>query len=256
MLNKQITISNLKISYIDEGEGEPVLILHGWGANKEMFSSVVAHLSKKYRVVVPDLPGFGESQEPPKAWCVADYGVFADEFIKTLGLKNAVWMAHSFGGRIVLKIAPWCTYAPKKIILVASAGIKPKRGPKYYVKVYSYKLAKRLLTLPGLSRFTKKAYDRFRSKAGSTDYKNASDVMRATLSLTVNEDLRGNLPKIKQSTLLVWGDCDSATPISDARLMESLLPDCGLAVLEGGTHFAFLEQNGRFLNIIDYFLEH
>ena len=80
-------------------------------------------------------------------------------------------------------------------------------------------------------------------------------MMRKCLVMAVNEDLTDLLPKIKQDTLLIWGDKDTATPISDAKIMEEKLPSSGLAVLSGAGHFSFLEQPQIFRNIMRAYFE-
>ena len=92
--------------------------------------------------------------------------------------------------------------------------------------------------------------DDWRSRQGSADYRNASPMMRQCMVMAVNEDLTDLLPKIKQDTLLIWGDKDTATPISDAKLMEEKIPGSGLAVLKGCGHFSFLENPTVFKSIM------
>ena len=95
----------------------------------------------------------------------------------------------------------------------------------------------------------------WRSRQGSADYRNATPIMRQCLVMAVNEDLRHLMPQIKQETLLIWGDADTATPIGDAKIMDSLIPDSGLAVLKGAGHFSFLEQPAVFANIMRTYLQ-
>ena len=93
------------------------------------------------------------------------------------------------------------------------------------------------------------------SRMGSADYKAASPLMRKVLVNTVNEDLTDLLPGIRQSTLLIWGTLDTATPISDAETMERLIPDAGLARIEGAGHFSFLENPPLYNAILAAFLK-
>ena len=79
-------------------------------------------------------------------------------------------------------------------------------------------------------------------------------MMRAILSKVVNEDLCHLMPKIKASTLLFWGDRDTATPLSDAKRMESLIADAGLVVAQGAGHFSFLEQADLYYRVVRSFL--
>ena len=77
--------------------------------------------------------------------------------------------------------------------------------------------------------------------------------MKAVLSKVVGEDLRRVLPSIKAPTLLFWGTADTATPLSDALIMEKLIPDAGLVKVEGGTHFSFLEAPALYSSVLASF---
>ena len=78
--------------------------------------------------------------------------------------------------------------------------------------------------------------------------------MRKTFVKVIQLDLSEKYEQMKQSTLLIWGDADTETPVWMAREMEKKIPDCGLVLLEGGSHFAFLEQAERFNRIVRFFL--
>lgn len=79
-------------------------------------------------------------------------------------------------------------------------------------------------------------------------------MMRAVMSRCVNEDLRSVMPSIKASTLLIWGEEDTATPLSDARTMEKLIPDAGLVAFPGCGHYSFLDNPRGFKAVISSFL--
>jgi pimeloyl-ACP methyl ester carboxylesterase len=136
---------------------------------------------------------------------------------------------------------------PPKAVLFNSAGIKRQRGLKVRLKVYTYKALKFLL------RPFPKLLERYRAGKGSDDYRAASPVMKASMSKLLSADLTSGLPAIKPPTLLIWGEDDTATPLSDGRKMERLIPDAGLAVLPGG-HWAFLERLPHTMRILDSFL--
>ena len=247
-----VTIDQLQIHYEVKGEGPDVVLLHGWGAELGTFRSIQESLSRYFRVYAIDLPGFGKSSEPPVPWGVEEYTQFVRKFFQELGIETPILMGHSNGGRISIQYAS--QYPVKKMILVNSAGIKPKRKPQYYVKVYTYKLVKHVLRIPGLHLYRDRVLTYMKGRVGSTDYKSVSGVMQQTLVRVVNTDLRHLLPGIRCSTLLVWGQNDTATPVADGKLMESLLPDAGLVVLNAG-HFSYLERPQEFDIIVNKFLE-
>lgn len=252
-VEKNIRIDNLNINYVDIGEGKTIVLFHGWGANKEAFTPIIQRLSGFMRVVALDFPGFGKSDEPDEVWDVERYASFMQRFLKEADCEGAMWLGHSFGGRVIIKLFEKMAVKPEKIVLVDSAGIKPKRGLDYYVKVYSYKLGKKILKLPVINKTG--LYEKLVKNAGSSDYKVLSDNMRATMSKVVNEDLRSYLPKINVPVLLIWGDKDTATPLSDAQVMDSLLPDSGIVVLEGAGHFSYLDYPGKFFAALEYFVK-
>ncbi len=245
-----------KIAYSRYGSGEKLLvILHGWGCNKEMFSGIAEHFADRYTVVVPDLCGFGESPEPSGPLSVDGYTDIIVDFITHLGFESVSLMGHSYGGRIIIKLSSRdaLPFTVEKIMLVGSAGIKPKKSLSERLSLMVYKCGRRVLSLPPLKKLFPNAVDNWRKRRGSADYNSASEVMKKTLVLAVNEDLRKNLPKITVPTLLFWGEKDDATPLSDAKIMEKLLPDAGLVVLKGGTHYSFLENTPYFLRVGDAF---
>ena len=96
--------------------------------------------------------------------------------------------------------------------------------------------------------------DRLRSRVASTDYLNASEEMRATFRLVIGQDLTDRLPRIKATTLLVWGEQDGDTPLWMAHRMEELIPDAGLAVFEGAGHYSYADDPVRFGSVARLFL--
>lgn len=252
-----INLNGINVNYIIQGENKKneVILLHGWGASIDAFLPVYKYLSKDYKVYVIDMPGFGKSEEPPKNYFVLDYAKVILEFIKRLEIKNPTLIGHSFGGRVIMKLVGELGFTPKNIVLVDSAGVKPRRKPSYYFKVYSYKLAKNTVKFLFNKEKAEKIINDMRKKHGSTDYKNASDTMRSVFINVVNEDLRYTLKNIKVPTLIIWGEKDLDTPLKDAKIIESLVPDSGLVVLKGAGHYSYLDNLNEFLIIIDNFLK-
>ena len=252
----QKTIDGLNINYSDCGAGDLVLLLHGWGSNIELFASMTAILSQKYRVVAPDMPGFGLSEEPKEPWCVDDYVDFVLKFLEDFKPEKLIVLGHSFGGRVIIKMASRdLPFEIEKVILVDSAGVKPEKTLMQKVRQRSYKIGRRVLeTAPAKALFPD-ALEEFRLSHGSADYNSATPVMRQTLVKTVNEDLRELMPNMKMPVLLVWGENDDATPLSDAKIMESLMPEAGIVTLKGAGHYSFLEQQFTFNKVLASFLE-
>lgn len=248
-------LNHLKINYEASGEGQPVVLLHGWGASIKTMEIVHNYLKNHCKVYSLDLPGFGQSDEPPFPWELSHYADLVEQFLNQMQITNPIMIGHSFGGRIIIKLAGEKQLPIKKIILVDSAGVKPKRTMKYYAKVYTYKLIKKTFQLPFVKPFTAKLFERVKGKFGSADYKNASEIMRQVMVKVVNEDLRHLLPKVKPPTLLIWGENDQATPVSDGKLMEKLIPDAGLVVFQNAGHYSYLDKFNEFAIVVASFLK-
>ncbi len=110
----------------------------------------------------------------------------------------------------------------------------------------TFKLLRAASRWRGCLRASRRALERRVARRGSEDYRAASGALRASMVRLVNADLRPQLAQLSPSTLIIWGELDSETPLGDARLMERLIPDAGLVVFEGSGHFAYAEQPDRF----------
>ena len=248
-----IEVDGYNICYKISGDGDDtVVMLQGWGTDLGVYDSVAAAINDKYRFVQFDLPGFGGSDEPKEPWNVDAYADFFCRFMEALDIKKATLIGHSYGGRIIIKLAARDSipFEIKNIVLIDSAGIMPKRSFKQKFNIKKYKLIKKIVNVKVIYALFPELIDDWRSRQGSADYRNASPMMRQCMVMAVNEDLTALLPKIKQDTLLIWGDKDTATPISDAKLMEEKIQSSGLAVLKGCGHFSFLENPAVFKSIM------
>ncbi|MBD5275493.1 MAG: alpha/beta hydrolase [Bacteroides sp.] len=241
-MDKTIEIDGVSLHYRDSGEEtlKPVIIMHGWGCNVDTVASIENIFRGKMRVLNVDLPGHGQSTEPPSVWGVEDFTAMMEKFISKLGLAHPSLVGHSFGGRISLLLSSRNDVG--KVLLVDAAGIKPKRGFNYYRKVYTFKAIKNLLMLVLGREKGMEAVEKMRAKKGSADYRSSSPRMRAVMSRCVNEDLKHVMPAIKAPTLLIWGEDDTATPLSDAITMKRLIPNAGLVSFPGCGHYSFLDN--------------
>lgn len=252
-----VEINGLNINYNDYGTGKPVLFLHGWGSSLDVWTRISEFLKSKggYRIVALDFPGCGKSPLPESPLELDDYTNLVVGFCRYLKIENPIILGHSNGGRVTLSLLGQGLMKAEKIVLFGSAGIKSKSSPKKTLKIAAFKTAKFFLTLPIIKNYTEELLAQTRNYFGSSDYNNAPEVMRKTLVSLVNSDISNLLPNIKCPTLLIWGSNDTATPISDAKKMEKLIPDAGLCVLDGCSHFAFIERPYDVEIILDSFLK-
>ena len=225
----EITVRGIKISYARyDGDGVPVLLLHGWGASKKAMQCLFDFIKSIGRSVISlDFPYFGESDAPPSDWGVYDYANITREFMLALGVGKAVILGHSFGGRVGIILAADFDMA-EKLVLVDSAGLKPRRGIRYKTKVLCYKIKKKL-------KLVKKG-------AGSADYNALPEFMKPVFVRVVNTHLDKTLKNISVPTLIVWGRNDKDTPMYMAKKFEKKIKDSGLVVLENAGHFSYADK--------------
>lgn len=254
------TINGTEVSYRIEGEGENrVLLLHGWGCSMELMQPVADALKQDHQVLLLDFPGHGESGRPPEPWGVPEYAACLVELLKQLSFIPCSVVAHSFGCRVAAWLEAEHSGFFSRIVFTGAAGIRPrateeskKRGDRYR-KLKGYcETAKKI---PVLGRAAAGWEEKLRQKYGSRDYNALDDEMRKTFVRVINQDLTELYGRFHASTLLIWGDCDTETPLWMAQEMEKRIPDAGLVILENGTHFAYLEQAGRFNTIVRHFLK-
>lgn len=250
------TVNGLEINYVLEGEGELVVLLHGWGSNITLFDNLIHLLSTKYRVLAFDMPGFGQSDEPEDIWDVDNYTDFVIDFVKEFSGGKITFLGHSFGGRVIFKMNARenLPFEIEKIILVDSAGVRPKVSTSQKIKQGVFRKTKKILTSDAVTKLLPNLMDDLRNMNGSADYLAASPLMRQILVKVVNEDLTDLFPLVTVPTLLIWGENDTATPVSDAQLMEKTMKDAGLVIIPGCGHYSFLEGQVMFNRVISSFM--
>lgn len=224
-----------------------VLFLHGWGGSVDSwvyYAKNFAHFG--FFCVVVDFPGFGKSKEPEAAYSVGDYAQEVENLIAELGLNSVSVIGHSFGGRVAIMLASNKKIKVDKLVLVDSAGVIPRRGFGYFVKVKRYKRLKRQVQE---GRLPKEVLNNF----GSEDYRCLSDVMKATFVKVVNEDLLVHAKNIDCETILIWGKFDKDTPLYMAKKLNRAIKDSRLVVLPAG-HYSYLEQVEPFIDEVYAFL--
>lgn len=251
---QSIDINGMTVAYDVSGLGAPLILMHGWGCDHTTVASVAATAALTHTVYSLDLPGFGGSTEPREPWTPERYAEMIRAFIDKLGLERPVLAGHSYGGRVAIVYAATHPQDVEKVILIDAAGVKPRHGLNWHLKVYSFKTAKWFLNLVMGQKKAEPVINRMRGKSGSADYRAASPMMRATMSVSVNEDLCHYMPAITAPTLLMWGEADTATPLGDARRMESLIRDAGLVVFPGAGHYSFLDAPAHFAAVLSSFL--
>jgi pimeloyl-ACP methyl ester carboxylesterase len=259
MIESDIRFANIAGIQIAEtilGDGIPIVMLHGWGANIQLMLPLAQRLAPMgYRVYIPDFPGFGQSQKPPAAWGALDYANFILKYLDHHTLEKAHLFGHSFGGRVSLVLGAEHPERILKIALADSAGVRPKPSAQGQFRLKTYRFILNTLNRIGMGAQANQLRDWYSERYGSADYKAAQGVMRETFIKVVNEDLLLYAARVRPSTLLLWGDQDQDTPLWQGQLLEKTIPDAGLVTFEGAGHYSYLERLNETVRIVDHFFK-
>ena len=199
-----------------------LIILHGWGSNKNLMKQTFSPYMDTFRHIYIDLPGFGNST-CSTALTTADVARIVELFMIHINASKDIVLGHSFGGKVALLLEP------KVLVLVASAGIYIPKSFKVQAKIVAFKALKGF----GLSKF--------RSLFVADDAKELSEYMYQTFKNVVNEDFSDEFAKFDEKALLFWGKNDTATPLDSAKKIEALIKDAKLEVYEGD-HYFFMKN--------------
>lgn len=247
-------VDGITLAYVDEGSGDPVVLLHGWGGQAVSMMPLIVGLRDKYRVLAFDLPGFGGSSPPPVPWGTPEYAAFVERAVASLGIMRATYIGHSFGGRLAIWLAAHAPEAVQALVLVDAAGIRPRATFGRRTRQLFYKVAKTVLRLPILGTHGPALRERLAMRFGSVDYRATTGVMRASMVRTVNLDLTACLDAVSAPTLLLWGEKDTATPITEGRKMEQLIKGSRLIAIAGAGHFSYLDSPAFVNAVVSAFL--
>ncbi len=226
------------LAHSRKGSGAELLFLHGWGCDKDFFKT--ADNLKGFTVTRLDFYGFGETPAPTFPIDLDYYVDAVEEIMRFYNMEDVIVVGHSFGGRVAIRLAQ--NSRVSGLILVDSAGLKPKRKLSYYFKVGIYKTAKFF-----------HIHTKFTKNLGSEDYKKLTGSMKRTFINVVNEDLTKQTKTITVPTMLIWGEKDLETPLEMLHRMEKNIKNSTTVLFEGCGHFCFLENPKRFYSLVSEF---
>lgn len=227
-----------------------LVILHGWGNSGEQYKELAKILSEDFYVIVPDLPGFGQTAPPSKAFDVLAYAREVKRFLKAQGIEEAIFLGHSFGGRISIKLAGNEPKLVTKLILTGAAGVEKFKLKRSLKRGAFWIIAKKLKLfsfLPPVQRLRERFY-RHR------DFGKVEGVMKETFLKVIKENLTKDAKEITQPTLLLWGAKDQMTPIYDAEKMLKIIPHSYLKIFTRATHKLPYEMPHEFAREVVQFI--
>ncbi len=225
--------------FIDKKTKIVNVYLHGWGASYKSLFFCQKHINSSSLFL--DFPPFGQSDKNLKDWTIFSYATMVVSLCEHLNIHKINLIGHSFGGRVALLVACFCKSRVNKLVLVDSAGLKPKRKISYYIKVSNYKIRKKLhLDV---------------SKYGSCDYLALGEDMRKVFNNIVKTHLDDYLENIEAPTLIIFGERDDITPLYMAKKFNKKIKNSTLEIIPNGSHFCFVDNQYLFVHKLKEFLK-
>ncbi|MFA4998814.1 MAG: alpha/beta hydrolase [Candidatus Paceibacterota bacterium] len=256
MKEEKVSINDLEANYKIAGEGPAVLILHGWGGSSDSWKKVQEILAKEgFKVVVPDLPGFGKSLTPKEPWRVSDYVNWVNFFTNYLNLNDFYLVAHSFGGQVAVKFTILHPEKVRKIVFCASVAIRPKPGLKTRIIFSVARFGNAIFSPRYLVRMKDAARNFFYILLRHRDYVKANGTMKETIKKVLEEDLLLDLPKIKKDTLIVWGEDDKLVPLKHAHIYKEKIENSKMEVFPKIGHSPHLEIPDKLAQVLIKFFK-
>jgi pimeloyl-ACP methyl ester carboxylesterase len=246
----QAIIDGLLTTYTRQGDGPCVLIVHGWADQSRNWQLFVDELAKGYDVIVPDLPGFGGTQAPPKAWGLDDYSKFISLFLAKIGAKPSVIIGHSNGGAIAIRGLSTGSLSTHKLVLLASAGIRSTDTARKTVLRFVTKAGK-VATLPLPSSAKQRIRAKLYGAIGSDLL--VAEGLQETFKKIVAQDVAADAAQLALPTLLVYGQDDTAAPVSYGQLFHEQIGGSTLEVIGGG-HFMYRDQRQTVVRLVREFI--
>lgn len=252
MRTETFKIKSVPTRVIRHGDGsQKIICLHGWGGSAESWNELaplIAHRSNA-EVVAVDLPGFGEAGMPPSdGWDTVQYAKWLDALLKKLKSDTPILVGHSFGCRVITRWLLANPENPTPVVLIGGAGVKwpPTRRQKIAGVI---RPIGKLIPAPLRKLLLRKILK-------AHDWASCPQSLKNTLRITLDEpDVRTELHKIKNKTLLIWGSQDGMTPLRSGEVFEQKMPNATLQVIPDGRHGIHRTHAGACAGEIAKFLE-
>ena len=260
MNEKFINIDENKIRYLESGNSDKTLVLiHGLGASAERWEYVIPHFEENYRVIVPDLIGFGFSDKPLVDYTTEFFSEFLKKFLEKLEISNPVIMGSSLGGQIIAYYASNNNNSVQKLILISPSGVMKHSTPALdaYVMAALYPSQESAQSafemMSGASKnIDPKIVENFVKRMQLPNAKMA--FMSTLLGLKNSQVLTEKLSSITVPTMVVWGELDPVIPVKYADSIVSTIKDCRFYRMDGCGHTPYVEDPDGFAKIVMEFL--
>ena len=225
------------------GVGPPLVLLHGLAGSHRWWRYVVPDFACDYRVLIPELIGFGGSRPAPRQPDMPEMAALMGEWLEVNGIPQADVIGHSMGGEIAIHMAATEPERIRRLVLVSAAGV-----PRDVTASAAASLATDLARLRAWGRRS------FVATIATDSLRAGPFTLYRTLRHLLADDVRPLLPNIRHRTLLVWGEHDPVTPVRDGRIMARAIPDAEFVVVAGAAHNVMADRPETFVRIVREFL--
>ena len=255
--SKKIKVGALNIRYFTGGHGDPLLVVHGGSEGASAWKKTASELMKTYTIYVPDLPGFGHSQEMEGDYYIPELVAFVNQFADTLGLEKFYLMGHSLGGGIALNYSLQFPHRVKKLVLVDSMCLGKEIA--LWIRFFSLPPFRHTIgtTALGVLSGVKWVADRLFAPLEFLHPLPRASVSLGSKVTTIKEQtgvLAHRLSEVMMPTLVIWGAKDRILPVSQAYAAAQLIPDCQLKVFKDSGHSVYRQRIAEFCLLLTIFL--
>jgi pimeloyl-ACP methyl ester carboxylesterase len=273
---KYLDLHGDRVAYQDAGSGdEALLLIHGMAGSSETWRAVIPQLSKKYRVVAPDLLGHGQSAKPRSDYSLGAFAVGLRDVLNELGISRATVIGQSLGGGVAMQFAYQHPDYCQRLVLISSGGLGPDVG--WPLRLLSAPGAEFLLPViappPVVSVGNKVrswfSAQGFQSPRGAETWSAYSSLADSQTRQAFLRTLRSVVDYRGQSvsalnrlhltsdlpTMVIWGDQDRIIPIEHGYAVADARPGCRLEVLAGVGHFPHVERHADVVDLINDFID-
>ena len=269
---RQVEIAGARVNYVDigEGDGTPVVLVHGLAGQWQNWLENIPHLAQNRRVLALDLFGHGGSEMPGEKITTPGYGRSVQAFVEQLGLGRVFLVGNSMGGFVACEVAIQAPEIVERLVLVSAAGISNAnvyRAPALTIgriagtvaaataarhRSLASRPVTRHLAIALVARHPGRlapdlVWEGLMRGSGKEGF---DDAFRACIEY----DFRDRLGDISSPTLVVWGEEDAILSVRDAQEYERLIPDSRKVVMEDTGHVPMLERPNAFNELLSEFL--
>jgi abhydrolase domain-containing protein 6 len=249
---KEIKAGDFQIAYLDGGQGEPLILVHGFGADKDNWTRVSKYLTPRYRVIAPDLPGFGESSKPDGAHYTFDDQVeYLHSIVQALGLKQVNLGGNSMGGCIAALYGAKYPDEVKSLWLLAPACVSTAQTSEFGELLAKGGDNPLLVRTPSdfdrtiAFAMTEPPYVPGPIKKALADRAAANFTLHARIFqelMKSDSALEKRVAGLATPTHVLWGDRDRLLDVSGAKILGGLMPKASITVLPGIGHLPMIEK--------------